>query len=101
LTQFIKSLGFDFVGLHGTASTLTNAGEIWFEDVSRNAAILDQCSCSFWSKPDSFKSWSSGNLVDIFIFVSRNNCLKSFGQWTYTVRELQPWAECVQCPQEE
>ena len=66
MTQLI-TVGFDFVDLHGIASTFTNAGEIWFEDVSRNATILDQCSGSFGSEPDNLESWRSGNLVDMFI----------------------------------
>ena len=83
VSQFI-TVGFDFVDLHGTSSAFTNAGEIWFEDVGRNTTILDQCSCSFGSKPDRLESWSSGNfIVHMFIFVTRHYCLNSFGQSTY------------------
>lgn len=87
---------FNFVDLHGTASAFTNAGEIWFEDVSRYATILDQCSCSFGSKPDRLESWSSGNLVDMFIFVT---ALLPEIIWTMNMCEVQPWTEChIQCP---
>lgn len=90
LTQFI-TVGFDFVDLHGTASAFTNAGEVWLEDVNRNATILGQCSCSFWSKPDKLQSWSSGNLVDMFILlqdITAWNHLDNEQTWSATLGKM-------------